>query len=271
VIDVLSLNGTKELLLKATPAERGLFLLLGYASNQVNVLWKLLDVVTNETPENPIEQRISGAQTQIIVRLVVGVLWEALRLVQSRLVASETGKEFVPRLSPAATAALGRLKKWFGKSNSMAALRNDFCFHYPDPDDMEAAFQRAAASGAMEEADWGVYLTRTLLNSFYFVSDYVFAHGIANAVGDANVDDAHKQVLTSLAPIANDLSEVAHGFTAAMFVKYLGPDLTMTIVAKVEGAPNIENLRLPFYVEFPPLHFQGARNAESSASGRRGD
>jgi hypothetical protein len=64
VIDILSMNGVKDLLLKATPAERGLFLLLGYAANQVNVLWKLLDVMTNETPENPIEQPIAPARAE---------------------------------------------------------------------------------------------------------------------------------------------------------------------------------------------------------------
>jgi hypothetical protein len=42
MIDVLALDGAKDLLtIKMTPAERGLFLLFGYASNQVNVLWKL--------------------------------------------------------------------------------------------------------------------------------------------------------------------------------------------------------------------------------------
>jgi hypothetical protein len=53
--------------MKMTPAERGLFLLFGYASNKVIVLWKLVIVATNETPENPIEHIVSGAQTQIVV------------------------------------------------------------------------------------------------------------------------------------------------------------------------------------------------------------
>jgi hypothetical protein len=61
MIDVMALDGAKDLLMKMTPAERGLFLLFGYASNQVNVLWKLVIVATIETPENSIEHRISGA------------------------------------------------------------------------------------------------------------------------------------------------------------------------------------------------------------------
>jgi hypothetical protein len=154
MIDVLALDGAKDLLtIKMTPAERGLFLLFGYASNQVNVLWKLVIVATNETPENPIEQRISGAQSQIVVRLLIGVLFEAWRLVQGRLLGSELGKEFVPQLNGAATAALDRLKKAFGGSNMISAFRNDFPFHHPKPDDMEAAFQEAVKSGTMEEQD----------------------------------------------------------------------------------------------------------------------
>jgi hypothetical protein len=252
MIDVMALDGAKEFLVKMTPAERGLFLLFGYASNQVNVLWKLVIVATNETPENPIEQRISGAQTQIIVRLLIGVLFEAWRLVQGRLLGSTLGKEFVPQLNCEATAALDRLKKAFGGSNMISAVRNDFSFHHPKPDDMEAAFQAALKSGVMEEQDWGIYFTRTLLNTFFFVSDYVFAHGIALAVKDEDVNEAHKKLLMSLAPVANDFSEVAFDFARILFVKYLGPELGMTIVAKIEDPPNIDDLRLPFYTDVSP-------------------
>jgi hypothetical protein len=242
VIDILALNGTKDLLMRMTPSERGLFLLFGYASNQVNVLWKLVTIATNETPENPIEQRVSGAQTQILVRLVLGVPWEAWRLVQGRFLGSELGREFVPKLDAQALAALDRLKKAFGGSNMIVAVRNDFSFHYTKTNDMEAAFQAAVAGDAMEEADWGVYFTTMLLNTFFFVSDYVFSHGIANAVQGASVAEAHEQLLMSLAPIANDFSEVAYDFARALFVKYLGPEVGMTVVAQIKDAPNIDKL-----------------------------
>jgi len=65
MLDILRLPMPKETLAKMTPEERSLFLLLGYASNQVNVLWKLVIIATNNTPNDSIEQRVSGAQTQI--------------------------------------------------------------------------------------------------------------------------------------------------------------------------------------------------------------
>lgn len=252
IIDVMALDGAKGLLMKMTPAERGLFLLFGYASNQVNVLWKLVIVATNETPENRIEQRVSGAQTQIVVRLLIGVLFEAWKLVQGRLLGTELGKEFVPQLNDPATAALDRLKRAFGGSNMISSVRNDFSFHHPKPDDMEAAFQASVNSGMMDEEDWGVFFTTTLLNTFFFVSDYVFAHGIALAVKNEDVNEAHKKLLMSLAPIANDFSEVAFDFARILFAKYLGPELGMTIVARIKDPPKIDDLRLPFYTDVSP-------------------
>lgn len=138
----------------------------------------------------------------------------------------------------------------------IVAVRNDFSFHYPKPNDMEAAFQAAVAGDAMDEADWGVYFTTTLLNTFFFVSDYVFSHGIANAVQGATVAEAPEKLLMSLAPIANDVSEVAYDFARALFVKYLGPEVGMTVVAQIKDAPNIDKLRLPFYTEVSPDFFR---------------
>ena len=52
----------KEQLQKLTADERSLFLLLGYASNQINALWKLVIVATNEGTKNPVEEKVAAAQ-----------------------------------------------------------------------------------------------------------------------------------------------------------------------------------------------------------------
>ena len=82
MLDILRLPMPKETLSKMTSEERSLFLLLGYASNQVNLMWKLVIIATNHTPKNPVEQRVSGAQTQILVRHTIGAMWEAWLLVE---------------------------------------------------------------------------------------------------------------------------------------------------------------------------------------------
>src|SRR6516164_3795698 len=125
----------KEQLLKLTAGERSLFLLLGYASNQINTLWKLVIVATNEGTKDPIEQKVSAAQTQIFVRLLIGIMREALKLIEKRFLGTMLGKEYAPLLSAQGTAALDRLKKRFGAPDKFVLIRDNFAFHHPSLDD----------------------------------------------------------------------------------------------------------------------------------------
>ena len=145
-------------------------------------------------------------------------------------------------------------KKRFGASNPLATIRNNFAFHHPTMEQMEAAFQTATTNKDSEEADWSVFVNRALLNTFFFVSDYVMVHAVTQALNETDVNLAHEKLLGELAPIANNLSEFTFGFAKAIFQKYIGSEeLVMTVVAKFTDAPDIDNLRLPFYVETPGL------------------
>src|SRR5690349_11591044 len=119
---------TKEHLLKMTEQERGAFLVFGYAANQVNVLWKMIIASLNRDPTNAVDARVSAAQSQILVRLMIGILWEAWRAVVERFLKSKLGKEYEPLLDEEAKQALEGLKKFFGKKNEIELLRNKFSF-----------------------------------------------------------------------------------------------------------------------------------------------
>jgi hypothetical protein len=256
MLDILRLPMPKETLSKMAPEERSLFLLLGYASNQVNLMWKLVIIATNHTPENPVEQRVSGAQTQILVRYTIGAMWEAWLLVERGFLSSKIGKEYAPLLDAEASGGLERLKKRFGASNALASVRNNYAFHHPTTQQMEAAYQ-AVVSRDSEELDWSVLFNKALLNTFFFVSDYVLVHAMTETFKETDVNVAHEKLLRDLAPIAHDLSEFSFGFAKAIFQKYINSkELLMTIVAQITDAPNIDDVRFPYYVETP-----GLRNA----------
>jgi hypothetical protein len=247
MLKITRIDLPKDKLQKLTAGERSLFLLLGHASNQINALWKLVVVATNGGANDPVEEKVSGAQVQIVVRLLIGIMREALKLIEKRFLGSPLGKEYVPRLSPQATEALNRLKKRFGAPDKFVVIRDNFAFHHPSLENMEAAFQLAVKSDG-DDSDWCMYLNDALLNTFFFASDFVLVHGIANAMGETDVNDAHRKLLGDIAPIANDLSTFAFGFVEAIFKKYFG-ELTATRVAEIDDAPNIEDLRLPWFVE----------------------
>jgi hypothetical protein len=242
----------KEKLQELTAGERSLFLLLGYASNQINALWKLVIVATNPAGgTNPVEEKVSAAQTQIHLRLLIGIMREALKLIERRFLGSPIGREYTPLLNAPTTEALKRLKKRFGAPDKFVIIRDNFAFHHPSLDDMEAAFQLAVESDG-DDTDWCIYLNDALLNTFFFVSDFVLVHGMTNAMGELDVNTAHQKLLGDIAPIANDISTFAFGFAEAIFIKYFG-ELTATRVADINGAANIDDLRLPWFVQTTSL------------------
>ena len=124
-------------------------------------------VLANGDETDPIKQRLEGAQTQIFVRLTIGTMQEE----------RPSGREFLPLLDVQAVEALERLKKRFGKLNRLAVIRNNYAFHHPEIDEVDAAFEKAAAEETGEDADWAVYFNKALLNTFFFVSDSCWSMG----------------------------------------------------------------------------------------------
>jgi hypothetical protein len=59
---------------------------------------------------------------------------------------------------------------------------------------------------------------------------------------------SHKKLLNALGPISNELSELSFGIVSAILRKYFGDGFDVTLVAKIDDAPNISDLRLPFFV-----------------------
>jgi hypothetical protein len=115
--------------------------------------------------------------------------------------------------------------------------------------EMEAACQQAATSTDNDPGNWDVYFSKRLTNCFFFVSDFVVAHGMTSAIGETDLLQAHRKLLNALGPISNELSEFTFGFASALFRKHLGNELVGTVVAKFSDAPNIDDLQLPFFME----------------------
>src|ERR1700722_16913860 len=128
MIDVLRIPLPKDRLQSIPKDERALFLLLGYAANQINVLSKLVIFSTNKTPSDQPEGNLSGAQSQIIARLLIGILTETWQLISSQFLSSTIGKEYSSKLDLAGQNALTNLKKNFGGQSVFYKLRNEHIF-----------------------------------------------------------------------------------------------------------------------------------------------
>jgi hypothetical protein len=137
MLDILRLDITKDLLRKMAKEERCLFLALGHASNQVNALWKLVVILTNGDADDPVKQRLEGdaGLRQVYHRRHVGSLAPGRR--------SFPEKTARPGISAASRSAGGGCAG--AAKEALRQIRNNYAFHHPGIDDIDAAFEKAAA------------------------------------------------------------------------------------------------------------------------------
>jgi hypothetical protein len=138
---------TKSRLAALPQAERSLLLLLGHASNEINVLSKLILMVTrkDEAPSQ-IANNVEAGQICVLLRVLVGQLHEAWELFKKRVQADRPlFYKYVPQLDNDGAAALANLNRHFGAGSPVTKIRNKVAFHYSDDDNLtEQSFQAVA-------------------------------------------------------------------------------------------------------------------------------
>src|SRR5690349_3357785 len=110
--DIYRLNLTKAALAKLGPEERSLLLLLGHASNEINVLQKIVLQMRVPNASPHVVQVVGSGQTLIILRVLIGKLCEAWLLFEKRVKANRAMRDtYLGKLPPDAKDALKRLNK----------------------------------------------------------------------------------------------------------------------------------------------------------------
>jgi hypothetical protein len=251
VIKVYRIPVPKERLRAMPKKERVLLLLLGYVSNQLSMLQKLLTFATNITPAEEVEQHASGAQTQMLVRLTVGALNEAWELVRTRFIETTMAKDYLDRLDEAGREAFTSLKLQFGGSNLLNQIRKNYAFHYPSSDDVDQAFKSICNNDELGGL-LTLYFSTHGFNSLFLISDLVFIQGIADKSGEPDLQEAQKKLLGEVSTASINLIEFARAFAAAAWLKHFGREMLAKDVVTVAEAPNVDDVWLPFFVEMQP-------------------
>lgn len=250
MIDIFRIRFPKEKLRALSSEERSLFFLLGYAANQIAVFRKIVVFATNKTPEEYVDQHVTGAQTQILVRHMVGVVCEAWELINKRFIQKPVGREYQDLLNQAGKDALAKLKSHFGGYNLLSKIRNNFAFHHPYDADVDAGFELAAATKDFDN-DWNWYLSKENINCFYFISDIVVIHGILNAGGETDLIVAQKKMHEELNYVYDLFVQFATAFFDAILTKHFSPEIIAELCTKIDDAPSAFDISIPFYIEPP--------------------
>jgi hypothetical protein len=236
---------TKSDLAALPSAERSLLLLLGHASNEINVLSKML-LIAGRT--SSIVDSVQAGQACILLRVLVGQLHEAWELFRKRVQDNRSlHNRYIPQLDSHGTSALNNLKRHFGRGSPLTKIRNKVAFHYTDKDNLtEESFQSVTDTEPLE-----LYLTTQVGNSFYHASELiVMSTALRMAVSGASNDDA-----AAFAKLCDIVINVSRGITElfgqliAMIVQGCTPNPKTQSENHPDG-PKLSTLSLPYFIKF---------------------
>jgi hypothetical protein len=230
--------------LRAIPTdERNLLLLSSHAVNQLSVMRRLLIFSLNYESANAIENTLSAAQSQTILRFLFGALAEAWEMTKRPINQKLIGTDYINVIEKPGVEVYEALKKHFGTSNILHTIRNEIVFHYPKSPDLDAAFNEVP-----EDEDWAWYASTEISNSFYLASDYVISAGILRATGETDTETAFKKIMGIVIPVSNDMTDFFLYLMRAIVSRHLGAAmLSPTEGTKIENAPGLYSFSIPFF------------------------
>ncbi len=224
------------------PDERALIFLTGQTINQVNVWLKLIRLSSSFESASAVENKLSAAQTHILLRALFGTLHEAW-VWQTRKDMGPLIARYLPNLPVDAQTARKMLSKRLGNGGTMDALRNGYSFHSPTATMLDETF-----AAMPEDEDWSWYVTDEYSSTLMLSCETVLGYGVASKGNGADLNEGFGNILSEVIGIANAMNEFMTGLAVVALRSNL-PQKTRQSPVMIEHAPQLKDAVLPFYIE----------------------
>jgi hypothetical protein len=233
--------------------ERILLLMMGHATNEMNVFSKFILMMRKDDPPTQVEDFAEGGQIFIVMRVLIGKLHEAWELFRTRAQSNKNiAEKYIKNLDAEGTEAIKALNDYFGKKNAVTEIRNKVAFHYKDKDDLiEENFQRLP-----DTEPWEFYFSKTHGNTFYYASEMVATGSALSVAGKINEEEQASLAgdIQAFSDLSNAVLEVSQRLTTLfsilisdILVRYV-PDPEFKTETLVRG-PKLSEFALPYFFE----------------------
>lgn len=130
-------------------SERRLLVLVAHAANELSVLSKLFHFMAGASPNVAMLMQAENMQALVIGRLLTGKIYECWKLLTSAFFGKALSKDYEQKFDAEGSASLSWLKKYFGRDNVIATVRNEHAFHY-SLDQVDGGFATLAEGDALD-------------------------------------------------------------------------------------------------------------------------
>ncbi|MDB5406299.1 MAG: hypothetical protein JWL84_1211 [Rhodospirillales bacterium] len=246
MISVYRIPVSKDKLLALSKDERILLLLSGHLHNELTVISKLLLLCSTVPSQHEVERKTIRSQQMLLVRTLIGKLYEGWRLIDTRLLKKKISDDILLLLDQEGVEALEKIRAYFkDNKNKINRIRNSHAFHNPTDEVVEKTFQQTG-----DQNDWAFYVTNQRMQSCYYAADMVFNLSFVAPLCPEDTDKAMDMLMEEVLTVAGHFNDFTDSFIGVFSQKRLGVDEAHEI-AQIEDAPTLGPYTLPFYVNVP--------------------
>jgi hypothetical protein len=226
--------------------ERRMLILIAHAFNELNILSKLFHYAASAEAADPILLGAENAQALVLARNITGKIYECWKLLQKAFFGTALSKTYYSHLDAGAIESLDALKRYFNRENAIAAMRNEFAFHY-SPDQIDAGQQAVVERDSLD-----VYLAKEDGNRFFAFAGTIAGRAMLERIKPGNPSEAFEALMQETSSAVQNLNNVISSLMAISFEKHFGVDFVTSnaTAMDMEGAPNSVTLRIPYFIEF---------------------
>lgn len=201
--------------------------------------------MVSDTKAEGLEKKAMVAQAMIVIRLYIGKVFEAWRMLERDYFGSQLSRSLDTTLDAEGRKSLQALKTYFGRKNLLSSIRNDFSFHY-------WAEHLSRAMNAFDDSrEFQLILGGAYANTLHKYSEEFVTVAMLDASGESEPQAAMDKVVGDLVFVGGRMIDfLGHGL-AAVFHNRLGKsweDFEYT-VHRIEPKENIENFKVPFFFQ----------------------
>ncbi len=234
---------SKEMLNSIPQDERCFFFVMAHLANEINALNKLLLWSSQYPTRNDAESNGQVSLTFMSLKLLAGKLKEGQELLQKRFYGTSISRDYVPTLSEDGQKALNKIKQYFGHSNDVTYIRNNFAFHY-SPEKIDAALETVQEHLEIYVSDDGIG------NNLFYFAEVLAGRALLNGIKSPDDQTAYNKLIGSLPAVAGWFG-IASETLMVEFLKRYDEDIWEGVAEKVQfdELPSLLDINLPWFTD----------------------
>lgn len=191
--------------------------------------------------------QVENAQALVVGRILTGKIYECWNLLRAAFFGSGVSRTYHSRFDAEALSALDALKRYFGRDNLIAKVRNEHAFHY-DVNQVKAGYHTLVEGDPLD-----AYLSQTNANTLYAFADTIVGRAMLESIMPGDPAKAFDALLRETAQAIAWINTVIGAVMFACLEAHVGGDLYALggKIVEIEGAPHSQVVSIPYFIEIP--------------------